>query len=637
MPNNIFLYYLDYEVQTLFGLDDPRQFKTDTVYQCAKIITKLAILLCQDTLILPASNYLESDLGFNLLNEMNPANYSDDVLFELASSSYNLTELLEKKKKEHGDEIRRIGYHYSDFIDSDTGIVLPGILIKRDRSASIDIKKAWMSEEGRHKLGEIIYNRFPHLYHAGELDQLIGDIPEKLGERAYLSRYITPFFRVPQGDNKFANEINCFITREYIRSFLDEFKATCISEIPMFNAELILPIEEKYQHLSFKKYQQLLKNSSFRGDSAWKYVKQCNTEQLIVFKSSDCWRRIMQPSRYIASMVIDTEAKEMSTDLNGKLLKQAEYREAVLENLKTFWREKGPAIIEKYKPQLTMPKSSRMDPNEFEKRVAKCKVLIMSANAVEGVVILNRLLLLSSESELKDYVYEGCLFTIATIKDVPIVHVWPLDTAAFTQYGSFKAADLALEYFTPDYVISVGVAFGIDPKPKKQKLGDVLISRELVFYDNFNKVTDGEIKLNAHETYRIDKNLEAQLHVLLFPNKFDYKWHYGTLLTGGTVLSDANERNKLVEAAQGIGHKIVGGEMEASGIYYACQKIKDRKVPFLVVKGICDWGAVKNGWEEVIKEPGYDNDEVKDCVQAYACNNAFDTVCKIFEHLNFTT
>lgn len=327
---------------------------------------------------------------------------------------------------------------------------------------------------------------------------------------------------------------------------------------------------------------------------------------------------------------------EINEKLKQRLLKQVEYREAVLENLKTFWEDRGPAIIDEYKTQLMMPESSKMNRSEFEKSAAKCKVLIMSANAVEGAVILNRLLLLSSEKKLKEYVCEGCLFTIAAIKDVPVVHVWPLDTAAFTQYGSFKAADVALEYFTPDYVISVGVAFGTNPK--EQKLGEVLISRELVFYDNFNKVTDGEIELNAHETYRIYENLEAQLHALNFPSPFEFRWHYGSMLTGGTVLSDADERNQLVEAARTIGHKtIIGGEMEASGIYYACQKIKDRKVPFLVVKGICDWGAVKNGWNEVIRDSKYDNDEVKNCVQAYACNNAFDTVCKIFEYLNFTT
>ncbi len=195
--------------------------------------------------------------------------------------------------------------------------------------------------------------------------------------------------------------------------------------------------------------------------------------------------------------------------------------------------------------------------------------------------------------------------------------------------------------FTPYYVIAVGVAFGTDPK--NQLLGDVLVSKELVFYDNFNKVTDGEITLNAHEAYRIDKDLGSQLHILDFPypsvteNRFN--WHPGPMLTGGTVLSDADERNQLVEAAARIGQKIVGGEMEASGIYYACQKIKGRHIPFLIIKGICDWGAEKNGWKKVVKDFQKDNnrdvDKIKESVQAYACNNAFDAMCEIFSDMFF--
>ena len=74
--------------------------------------------------------------------------------------------------------------------------------------------------------------------------------------------------------------------------------------------------------------------------------------------------------------------------------------------------------------------------------------------------------------------------------------------------------------------------------------------------------------------------------------------------------------------------------MEATGIYYACQVYKNREIPFIVIKGICDWGAEKNAWEKVVGSRAKE-DKIKDCIQAYACNNAFDTMSFILSQLTF--
>jgi len=336
---------------------------------------------------------------------------------------------------------------------------------------------------------------------------------------------------------------------------------------------------------------------------------------------------------------MDTESNKTILKIDDqvveRVLRQIEYRESVLQNLKVFWDKRGKEIIADYKPLLGKPTNNYISRNEFETRIKECKILIISANSVEGAVVTHRLMKSSGHSKLDAWLYDGFLFQFATIDKTPVLHIWPLDTSSFTQFGSFSAVDKALDEFTPQYVFSVGVAFGVDPK--EQLLGDVLISKELVFYDSFNKVTDGRITLNTHETYRIDEKLAAQLHILDFPHQPEtpgvFKWYYDSLLTGGTVLSDANERNRLVEAAASIGYKIKGGEMEASGIYYACKKIKNRNIPFLIIKGICDWGAEKNGWQKVINDSNYDSKTIKDCVQAFACNNAYDTFLLILPQL----
>ena len=159
--------------------------------------------------------------------------------------------------------------------------------------------------------------------------------------------------------------------------------------------------------------------------------------------------------------------------------------------------------------------------------------------------------LLHNDQPPELYIKEGYSFQFATVENIPVLHVWPSSTSSFTQYGSFNAINTALKNFEPEYVMSVGVAFGIDPQ--QQSLGDVVLSKELVFYDNFNKVTDGVVTLKKHEAYSTDINFLASVRQLAYrtpPKEVgDFKWYYDALLSGGTVLSDTAEKLKLMKAA----------------------------------------------------------------------------------------
>lgn len=329
---------------------------------------------------------------------------------------------------------------------------------------------------------------------------------------------------------------------------------------------------------------------------------------------------------------------EIDDTLAQKILRISEHKDAVLKNLKTFWDEKGPKIVEMHKSQIEeLPKHKNLKHQDFINQVQGCKVLIITANTVEGSVVSRRLLQASQKEVPEIFVTEGYSFQFATVESVPVLHIWPSSTSSFTQYGSYNAVNTALDYFLPEYVISLGVAFGINPQ--EQSLGDVLISKELVFYDNFNKVTDGVVTLKKQEVYSTDISFLASVRQLEFetpPKEVgSFKWYYDALLTGGTVLSDTAEKLKLLEAAADRDYSnIVGGEMEATGIFYACQVHKGRNIPFIVIKGICDWGAEKNGWEKVVGSQAKKY-RIKDCVQAYACNNAYDAMSFILSQLPF--
>lgn len=337
------------------------------------------------------------------------------------------------------------------------------------------------------------------------------------------------------------------------------------------------------------------------------------------------------------SMSSNTEKATIKIDneLEKRIMEQIAHKEAVRDNIKNFWTAHGLQVRQQFEKMLEIPMHKNINRSTFEERIQGCDVLLISANSVEGRIVTWRLTQENNGNELDTFVTGGHLYQFAKIDSVSVVHIWPNDMSSFTMYGSFSAVDSALDLFQPKYIFAIGVAFGIDPV--KQALGDVLIAKHLVFYDAFNKVTDGIIRLRADDTYKIDANLSAQLHPLDRESPPEsvgnFKWFFGSMLTGGSVLSDAEEKKRLVDAAEKIGQTIIGGEMEASGIHFACQRAKRRSVPFTIFKGICDWGAEKNGWDTA-NIGDLDKDTVKDYVQAFACNNAYDSMRYILLQLN---
>lgn len=85
---NIFLYHLDYELQELFHLN--RAYTYKHIYSCFNLITRMAFLLCRNCILIPASNYFESDIAFSILNRLCSLNVNKLGTIKRISSSYNL-------------------------------------------------------------------------------------------------------------------------------------------------------------------------------------------------------------------------------------------------------------------------------------------------------------------------------------------------------------------------------------------------------------------------------------------------------------------------------------------------------------------------------------------------------------------
>lgn len=140
-------------------------------------------------------------------------------------------------------------------------------------------------------------------------------------------------------------------------------------------------------------------------------------------------------------------------------------------------------------------------------------------------------------------------------------------------------ADLRL-----NYIISVGICFGLKPAPKnqwKQKLGDVLISTHVCDYET-NRVGD-EIKHRGDKTSAGTGLLQAARMVVAKDRSRDFQVFEGMMLSGQKLVDNED----LVGLLRANFPEAIGGEMEGNAV-------ASIRTDWLVIKGICDWGMKKN-------------------------------------------
>lgn len=325
-------------------------------------------------------------------------------------------------------------------------------------------------------------------------------------------------------------------------------------------------------------------------------------------------------------------------------------------NMKKFWDARGRDVIDRFSEQVKCLPIEKEKPKKskaiLQGELEKCPILFMTANMVEANMMVRCLTEQTEDNNtLLTITDGGYKFHFGTIAGHRVAHVQPMDMASFTQHGSLSAIESVLKRYKPQLVVSVGVAFGADAN--KQQFGDVIVSNRLFPYDSSNKYSGKSIKFKG-SPYETDSQLLCSWMNLLEYERFpglepaddkadrktcrlgagEFNWYTGTVLSGGSVVDEVEQKIKLLTAAENRGiDDVVGGEMEGSGIYFACNR---EKIPCIVIKGICDWGVNKNAWDKILEdEPNRpDNNTVKDCIQALAFKNAFSALRCLLEYDN---
>jgi nucleoside phosphorylase len=152
--------------------------------------------------------------------------------------------------------------------------------------------------------------------------------------------------------------------------------------------------------------------------------------------------------------------------------------------------------------------------------------------------------------------------------------------------GALLTVQEGIQVLSPSAVIMVGVAFGTDPK--KQHLGDILVSRQLLGYEpqRVERDASGQIRYIP----RGDRP-QASVRLLdrLRAGVLDWQGapvHFGLMLSGEKLVDHPDFREYLRQMEP----EAIGGEMEGAGLYAAAQR---NKVDWIVVKAICDWADGK--------------------------------------------
>lgn len=552
ITNNIFLYHLDHELHKLCRIHithDPIE-----IYNCFKFITRLAFLLSTESIIIPASNYFESDISYKIINELKPLNPLGVI--KLATSSLNLVELLNKKSVQHPSPNNR--YFYDDFRnqESDTPLYLPGTLITRVKSASEDIKEEWRNSIGKNSSwAKELYKTVQRNVSIDEFEKLMYSVPDLLGRKAFISEYIVPFLPLKYQELQAADTLlNNFITQCYIKSFLDEYDAMCFSGIPIIDSERILPKNiDKSRYIPYTIYAQKLFPKIIKNKPFMVYINECEVYELTEYKNSKQWKKEVE--------LIEETIMHPGTKTNNYII--------------------NPIKV----------------PNNFQGDNQMDRSLLITALSIELESLLE---ILGSQLQINHIEKDNrSYYTITPNAKKMIV------CTSFFGMGQVKAALAikdALLFMDFDRVILVGICGGL---PGKLSLGDIVVSEKIVDYE-IAKVFDTEnvIRWNV---YNSDHKLITQMrnfssdrwrNQLKSNSSLDHSplVHFGTVLSGNKVMASRDEAKKLAA----VWDKALAIEMEASGMANALYESPDAP-PFIMVKSVCDF-ADKNkndDWQDI--------------------------------------
>jgi formylglycine-generating enzyme required for sulfatase activity/nucleoside phosphorylase len=210
--------------------------------------------------------------------------------------------------------------------------------------------------------------------------------------------------------------------------------------------------------------------------------------------------------------------------------------------------------------------------------VSSADVLIVTATPVESKAVIAAFAKLTNQSANSVRVGRRVYRDLGEVNGMRVF-------LALTEMGagglgaSHQAVQKGIDALRPSAVFLVGIAFGVDEK--KQRIGEILVSRQLQLYD-LQRVGKDQIILRGDKPHASAQLIDHFRHAELEWDDSKAKVDFGLILSGEKLVDNHDYREQLKQFAP----EAIGGEMEGAGLYVACQ---DAKVDWIVIKAICDW------------------------------------------------
>ncbi len=232
------------------------------------------------------------------------------------------------------------------------------------------------------------------------------------------------------------------------------------------------------------------------------------------------------------------------------------------------------------------PGSATKEERPASGQALTCDVLLVTATPVEAKAVQDICQEQLQRSFTRHFLGPKTYFGLGSIGGARTFLVQS-EMGASGPSGSLLTVQEGIQALSPSAVIMVGVAFGM--KPKKQQIGDILVSRQLLGYElqRVERDANGLIRnIPRGDRPQASGRLLDRLRTGAFDNWQGAPVHFGLILSGEKLVDHPD----FLEYLREIEPEAIGGEMEGAGLYAAAYH---NGVDWIMVKAICDWADGK--------------------------------------------
>lgn len=267
-------------------------------------------------------------------------------------------------------------------------------------------------------------------------------------------------------------------------------------------------------------------------------------------------------------------------NLNNYLINECEALLTKYRNYEIFQEEYSLEKQKWYSPSF--PKTKGIDEKESQEIKDSSDVVIITATSVELQAVLKFLDPYPEQEQiLRIYAKSGTYYCGKLGRHNTIVTKCRM--GAVDEGASTLATNQALDMWNPKAVIMVGIAFG--KSPTEQKIGDVLVASEIIFYERQRqgKEITPRGSIPPSDGTLLNRFENAYEWQFFLPNGELSKIIPSPILSGEKLVDDPEFKAMLFKQFP----QAKGGEMEGSGL---CAAARESRTPWILVKSICDWG-----------------------------------------------